>query len=81
MPQTVDSESHLAESPINRASVIAGGTAALASANEIITAVTDMKAGVAGLGEWLLPVALVAIVIACGFCIWQRYKQRKFGWA
>ena len=81
MPQTVDSESHLAASPINRASLIAGGTAALASTNEIIKAVADVKDGVAGLGEWLLPVALVAIVIACGFCVWQRYQQRKFGWA
>ena len=81
MPQTVDSESHLAESPINRASVIAGGTAALASTNEIITAITDVKDGVAGLGEWLLPVALVAIVIACGYVIYTRWLQRRAGWA
>ena len=81
MPQTVDSESHLTASPINRARMIAGSTAALASANEIISAVSDVKAGVAGLSDWLLPMALIAIVIACGFVVYTRYKQRKFGWA
>ena len=81
MPQIVEPESKLTASPINRASVIAGGTAALASANEIITAISDVKDGVAGLGEWLLPVALVAIVIACGYVIYTRWLQRKNGWA
>ena len=81
MPQLVEPESKMTASPINRASVIAGGTAALASANEILKAVADVKAGVSGLGEWLLPVALVAIVVACGYVIYTRYQQRKFGWA
>ena len=81
LPQAVEPESQLTASPINRASVIAGSTAALASANEILKAVADVKSGVAGLGEWLLPVALIAIVVACGFVVYTRYKQRKNGWA
>lgn len=81
MPQIVEPESKLTASPINRASVIAGGTAALASTNEIITAISDVKEGVAGLGEWLLPVALVAIVIACGYVVYTRWLQRREGWA
>ena len=81
LPQSVEPESKLTASPINRASVIAGGTAALASTNEIITAISDVKDGVAGLGEWLLPVALVAIVIACGYVVYTRWLQRRGGWA
>jgi lysozyme len=81
MPQTVDAETKLTASPINKASVIAGGTAAAATVSEVIKAVTDVKTSVAGLGEWLLPVALFAIVAACGYVVWQRVQQRKGGWA
>ena len=81
MPQIVEPESKLTASPINRASFVAGGTAALASANEVIGAISDVKAGVAGLGEWLLPIALIAIVIACGYVVYTRWLQRRGGWA
>ena len=81
MPQTVDSETYLADSPINKASVIAGGTAAVASVNEVISVVTDMKSSVESLGTWLMPVALVAIVIACGYVVYTRWLQRKHGWS
>ena len=81
MPQTVDSESHLAASPINQASIIAGGTAALASVNQVITSITDVKTNVASLGDWLLPVALIAIMIACAYVVYIRFSQRRGGWA
>ena len=81
IPQAVEPESKLTASPINRASVIAGATAALASVNEIVSTVTDIKGSAAALGDWLLPVALVAIVVACGYVVWTRWRQRQGGWA
>lgn len=81
MPQTVEPESAMTTSPINKASAVAGGTAALAAATEVAKAVSDFKSSVSGLGEWLVPVLLVAVVALCGYTIWQRNRQRKEGWA
>lgn len=81
MPQTVEPESAMTTSPINKASAVAGGTAALAAATEVAKAVSDFKSSVSGLGEWLVPVLLVAVVALCAYTIWQRNRQRKEGWA
>ena len=81
LPQAVEPESKLTASPINRASVIAGGTAAVAVVTEITNAVSSLKTSVTGLGDWLLPVGLIVIVIACGYVIYNRYRQRLGGWA
>jgi len=81
MPQKVDGETPLTSSPINKASVIAGTTAAIASASEIVGAVNNFKRGFADLSDWAIPVLLVATVAAAGFVIWQRWQQRSQGWA
>lgn len=81
MPQTVEPESAMTTSPINKASAVAGGTAALAAATEVAKTVSDFKSSVSGLGEWLVPVLLVAVVALCAYTIWQRNRQRKEGWA
>ena len=81
IPQAVEPESKLTTSPINKASVLAGASAAIASATEITNAINSLKLGVAGLGDWLVPALLIAVVLACGFVVYQRYQQRKAGWA
>ena len=81
MPQVVDAESKLTASPINKASVVAGGTAAVGAVAEMTRTVADVKNSVSSLGDWLLPIALVAIVCLCGYTVYTRYKQRKEGWA
>jgi len=81
MPQKVDGETPLTASPINKASVVAGTTAAIASASEIVGAVNNFKRGFADLSDWAIPVLLVATVAAAGFVIWQRWQQRRGGWA
>ena len=81
IPQAVEPESAMTTSPINKASAVAGGTAALAAATEVAKAVSDFKSSVSGLGEWLVPVLLVAVVALCAYTIWQRNRQRKEGWA
>ena len=81
MPQKVDPETPMAASPINRASVIAGATAALASASEIVGAVNTFKRGLGELQDWAIPLLLVATVVAAGVVVWQRWRQRRGGWA
>ena len=81
MPQRVDAESSLAASPINRAGVVAGGTATVAAVSEASRLVSDVKYSVASLGDWLVPVLLVAVVALCGYVVWQRWQQRQKGWA
>jgi len=81
MPQTVDGESPMHASTINRASVVAGGTAGIAAVSETIQAVNQVKYEVQGLGDWLVPALLIAVVGLCGYVIWQRVSQRRGGWA
>lgn len=81
MPQTIDPESKMTASPINRASAVAGGSAAVGVVAEVARTLSDAKASVQSLGDWLLPVLLVGVVVLCGFVIWQRVQQRKQGWA
>lgn len=80
MPQTVDSESSMGQSPINRAGVVAGGTAAVTAVAEVARTATDVKSSVTFLGDWLVPLLLVAVVALCGYIVWQRINQRKEGW-
>lgn len=81
MPQRIDPESSMPQSPINRAGVVAGGTAAVATVAETARTVADVKYSTAALGDWLVPILLVAVVGLCGYIVWQRWKQRKDGWA
>lgn len=81
MPQTVDEERPMHASSINRASVVAGGTATVAAVSETINAINEVKHGVDGLGNWLVPALLLAVVVLAGYIVWERWKQRKGGWA
>ena len=80
MPQSVDAESPMHASPINRAGVVAGGTAAVATVAETARTVAEVKYSVSSLGDWMLPILLVLVVVLCGFVVWQRVNQRKEGW-
>jgi len=80
MPQAVEPERPMAESQIVKASTVAGGTAALATVAEVVNTTNSIKAGVSGLGEWLVPVLLLAVVGLCAYVGWQRYQQRQKGW-
>lgn len=80
-PQSIDPESRMVESPINRAGVVAGGTATVAGVSEVVRTINDTKTSVESLGTWLVPVLCIAVVGLCAYIIYERYKQRKQGWA
>lgn len=81
MPQRIDPESSMVESPINRSAVVAGGTAAVATVAETARTVAEVKYSTQALGEWLVPALLIVVVALCGYIIWERWNQRKQGWA
>lgn len=81
MPQRIDPESSMVESPINRSAVVAGGTAAVATVAETARTVADVKYSTQALGDWLVPVLLIVVVALCGYVVWTRVKQRREGWA
>lgn len=81
MPQTVDEEKPMAASSINRASVVAGGTASIAAVTQTLDAVKGVKDGVESLGSWLVPALLIAVVGLCAYVVWQRFDMRKKGMA
>jgi len=78
-PQVVDEPKPLTASKINMAQTAAGATAGIAAVNEVVTSINSFKAGIEGLGQWVLPIALVAIVALCAFTVWQRAQMRKSG--
>ncbi len=79
MPQTVDPESSFIASPINKGGIIAGGTAAVATASEVVNTVGAFKTGVDGLGTWLVPILLVVALCAIGWMVYERIQLRKKG--
>jgi lysozyme len=79
--QQIEPERPMSHSQINRASVVAGGTAAVATVAETLSTVNHVKDGVEGLGAWLVPILLCVTIAAVGYAVWQRYKQREGGWA
>ena len=74
-------ESRPTESPINRAAVAGGATATVAAVSETTRAVSDIKYNMSNLQDWIIPMLLIAVVVLCGYIIYQRLKQRKEGWA
>lgn len=81
MPQAIDEERPMTASTINRAGVVAGGTATVAAVSETIQTVNGLKHGVSELGDWLVPALLVAVVALAGYIVWERLKQRREGFA
>lgn len=91
MPQAVDSETRMAGSTINRAATLIGGTSLVTGASEIADtlqtvsfaadSVAQVKDSAINLGALLVPVLLIAVAGLAGYIVWQRWKQRKDGWA
>lgn len=81
LPQEIDPERPMHASQINRAGVVAGGTAAVATVAETARTVADVKYSAMALGDWLVPVLLLAVVALCAYIVWERIKQRREGWA
>lgn len=81
MPQEIDPERPMHASQINRAGVVAGGTAAVATVAETARTVADVKYSATALGDWLVPMLLLAVVALCAYIVWERIKQRREGWA
>lgn len=89
MPQAVEAESKLRESPINKGGVAAAGTGVIAvvtQAGESLSSVSDPLRKVKALfldtmgipADWFLPLVLIGVGLAV---IYWRNKQRKEGWA
>lgn len=81
MPQRVDEEKPMVSSTINRAGVVAGGTATIAGISQTVDTVSNLKYSIASLGDWLVPALLVLTVLSVGYIIYERVMQRKNGWA
>lgn len=81
LSQDIEPERPMTASTINRASVVAGGTAAVATVAETARTISDVKYSVASLGDWLVPVLLLVVVALCGYIVWERVRQRREGFA
>lgn len=81
MPQSVDAERPMTASTINRAGVIAGGTATVATVAETVNTVGYIKRGVDDIQDWIVPILLIVAVGAVGYIVWERVNQRRQGWA
>ena len=78
-PQVVDEPKPLTASKINIASTTAGAVASVGAVTQVLDAIKQFKDGVDSLGTWLMPVAFIAIIIACGVVVWQRIELRNKG--
>jgi len=78
MPQRIDPERSLHQSNILRGGAVAGGVSGLTLAAEGARAVGEIRWS---LGDWLPYVALGIVVVAAGWIIFERWKQRRGGWA
>lgn len=79
VPSLVDNEKPLTNSNINRASVVAGGTATIATVAEVGQQVALVKDVTSTLGDWLVPSLLIVVITMCGYIVYDRYCQRKDG--
>lgn len=78
MPQRIDPERSLSQSGILRGGAVAGGVSGLTLAAEGARALGDIRFS---LGDWLPYAALGIVVIAAGWIIFERWRQRRGGWA
>lgn len=81
MPAEVEPERSLAQSEISRASVVTGGTAAVATVAEVTRSVADIKYGMDSLMDWIVPVLLAVVVGLSVYIFVQRRRQREQGWS
>lgn len=78
MPQKIDPERPMMRSTIVQGASLSGGVAGLTLAAEGARAVSDIRYS---LGDFLPYVALGIIILAAGWIIYERLKQRRGGWA
>jgi lysozyme len=81
MPQRVDPETQPLSQPITVAQTVAGGTAGLAVVSEVARAIAGVKNEIASLGDWLVPALLCVTLAAVVYTVYQRWLQRRGGWA
>ena len=81
MPQLIEPESRMSMSTINRAASLTGGTATLAAVADAVDTTSSIKNSLEGFGQWLVPILAIAVIGPVGYIIFERYKQRKEGWA
>ena len=74
-PQAVDAPKPMTSST----TVIAGSTAAMATATQVIDQVVTIKSSVSGLGSWMAPTFAVIALVAIGYIIYERFMQRERG--
>lgn len=79
MPQKVDPEKRMYGSKINLAQAGTATIATVTGATEVLKTVGDFKETVSSLGEWLVPIACVAIIGFALYTVWERYDLRKRG--
>ena len=75
MPQVVAPPNTMTEST----TMIAGGTAALATMTQIAEQIGKFKDGINGVGNWLIPSLLVITLVAVGWVIYERVQNRNRG--
>lgn len=75
MPQAVDAPKPMTSST----TVIAAGTAALATVTQITDAIGKLRGSVDGMGGWMIPALAVLALAAMGYVIYERYQQRSRG--
>ncbi len=63
--------------------VIAAGTILTVAGTTAATvgAVSSIKQSLDDLGPWLVPALALAVVGLAAYIVWQRFEQRRKGWA
>lgn len=79
VPQAVDPPKPVIKSTINAAQVIGGGTAAIATATQVLDQINKVHSSVSSLGDWMLPVLGGAGVLAAAYTIYARWQHSKQG--
>lgn len=77
----VESERPLRNSEINQAATVGSASVAAAGAAEVARSVKDLKDSLSGIAEWAPIILMVVGIAAFGYIMYQRYRQRKEGWA
>ena len=80
MPQVVDTESKMTQSPINIAAAGAGSTSALGLITQFLPAVTTLKDDILVFLPIIGMVAGIVVMALVSYVIFKRYVQRDQGW-
>lgn len=81
MPQKIDEEKPLSRSSVVSVSTVTAGTSTIALVSESSRMLNDVKENSKSLfGEYFPLVALVIVIAACGYMIYNRFQSRNEGW-